>query len=84
MIRHAQHLHHPAPEGKKAQEKPRLNEDIERELYDMYLRGASAKETVAMMSRETGISRKELYQALIKLNKTWHAEKTTCQAMERS
>ena len=71
-------------EGKRERDKPRLTEDIERELYDMYLSGASAKEAVARMSRETGISRKELYQALIKLNKSWHAAKTACQAMERS
>jgi len=70
--------------GKRERDKPRLTEDIERELYDMYLSGASAKEAVARMSQETGISRKELYQALIKLNKSWHAAKTACQAMERS
>ena len=39
-------------------------------LHKLYLKGASAKEAVAKVAQgETGLKRKELYQAWLKLDK---------------
>ncbi len=54
-------------EGKREKEKPQLTEDIERQLHDMRLSGIKAKEATARVAEETGLSRKELYQAWLKL-----------------
>ncbi|MBI4180716.1 MAG: 16S rRNA (cytidine(1402)-2'-O)-methyltransferase, partial [Chloroflexi bacterium] len=53
-------------EGKIKQNKPLLTEDIERQLQQMHLSGVTAKEAIARVSGETGLSRKELYQAWLK------------------
>jgi len=50
-------------EGKRVKEKPPLTEDIKRKLHHMRLSGLSAKEAIAMVAGETGVSKKELYQA---------------------
>ena len=50
-------------EGKRVKEKPSLTEDIERQLHHMRLSGLSAKEAIARIAGETGISKKELYRA---------------------
>jgi len=50
-------------EGKRVKEKPALTEDIERQLHHMRLSGVSAKEAIARVAGETGISKKELYRA---------------------
>jgi len=47
-------------EGKKEQEKPQLTEAIEKQLQHMRLSGMGAKEAVARVAGETGLSRKEL------------------------
>ncbi len=54
-------------EGKREKDKPQLTEDIEKELQEMRLSGVKAKEAVARVARETGLSRRELYQAWLKL-----------------
>jgi 16S rRNA (cytidine1402-2'-O)-methyltransferase len=54
-------------EGKGGKDKPRLTEDIERQLHHLRQSGVTAKEAIAKMSKETGLSRKELYQAWLKL-----------------
>lgn len=64
-------------EGKGTGEKPRLTEDIERQMHQMYLTGAKAREAVAVMAGETGLTRKELYQAWLRLDKVWDREKDT-------
>ena len=56
-------------EGKREKDKPQLTEDIERQLHHMYQAGITAKEAVANVSGETGLSRKELYQAWLRVNK---------------
>jgi len=53
-------------EGKK-EKKPLLTEDIERQLHQMHLSGVTAKEAIARVAGETGLSKKELYQAWLKL-----------------
>ena len=56
-------------EGKGEKGKPQLTEEIERQLHQMYLSGVTAKEATAMVAGETGLSRKELYQAWLRLDK---------------
>ncbi len=53
-------------EGKVETSKPRLTEDIERQLYKMRLSGVTAKEAIAQVAGETGLSKKELYRAWLK------------------
>ena len=54
-------------EGRGGKDKPQLTEDIERQLHHLRQSGATAKEAIARMSKETGLSRKELYRAWLKL-----------------
>ena len=54
-------------EGRGGKDKPRLTEDIERQLHRMRQSGVTAKEAIAGVSRETGLSKKELYRAWLKL-----------------
>ncbi len=54
-------------EGKREKDKPQLTEDIERQLRHMRLSGVTAKEAIAKIAGETGLSRKELYQAWLRL-----------------
>ncbi len=71
-------------EGKGAKDKPRLTGDIERRLQQMYLSGATAKEAIAAVAGETGLTRKELYKAWLRLDKVWDRENDSCQNLERS
>jgi 16S rRNA (cytidine1402-2'-O)-methyltransferase len=54
-------------EGNRQPEKPRLTDGIEKRLRQMKRGGIGAKEAVAELAAETGLSRKELYQAWLKL-----------------
>ena len=69
-------------EGKRGQDKPQLTEDIEQRLHEMYLSGATAREAIASVAGETGLSRKELYRAWLRLDKIWG--KDSCPSLERS
>ncbi len=71
-------------EGKRKKDKPQLTEDIEKQLHYMYLSGAAAKEATARVAGETGLSRKELYQAWLRLDKVWNIKKDSCRSLERS
>ena len=71
-------------EGNREKEKPQLTADIEKRLNYMYLSGVTAKEATARVAGETGLSRKELYQAWLRLDKTWNTKKESCQSFERS
>jgi len=62
-------------EGNREKEKPQLTADIEKRLNYMYLSGVTAKEATARVAGETGLSRKELYQAWLRLDKTWNTKK---------
>ncbi len=55
-------------EGKKEQEKPQLTEAIEKQLQHMRRSGMAAKEAVAKVAGETGLSKKELYRAWLRLS----------------
>ncbi|MBA7612972.1 Ribosomal RNA small subunit methyltransferase I [subsurface metagenome] len=54
-------------EGKKEKDKPRLTEDIEAQLHHMRRSGMTAKEAIARVAQETGLSKKELYRAWLRL-----------------
>ncbi len=55
-------------EGKGEKEKPELTRDIEQKLQRMHLSGVTAKEAIAKVAGETGLSKKELYRAWLKLS----------------
>jgi 16S rRNA (cytidine1402-2'-O)-methyltransferase len=54
-------------QGKGSKEIPQLTEDIEKQLQQMFLAGATAKEAVSAVAGETGLKKKELYQTWLKL-----------------
>ncbi len=54
-------------EGKREANKPQLTEEIEMQLHHMRRSGITAKEATAKLAQETGLSKKELYQAWIRL-----------------
>jgi 16S rRNA (cytidine1402-2'-O)-methyltransferase len=54
-------------EGSREPERPQLTDEIKERLGEMKGLGAGAKEAVARMAAETGLSRKELYQAWLEL-----------------
>jgi len=56
-------------EGKREEDKPRLTEDVERQLHDMCLSGKTAKEATAKVAEETGLPKKELYRAWLRLSR---------------
>jgi 16S rRNA (cytidine1402-2'-O)-methyltransferase len=58
-------------EGKGTKEKPKLTDKVERQLHELYLAGASAKEAVAAVAGETGLKKKELYQTWLRLDRVW-------------
>jgi len=64
-------------EGRGTKEKPQLTDAVEKQLRQMYLSGATAKEAVAAVAGETGLKRKELYQTWLKLDKAWERTDNT-------
>ena len=71
-------------EGKGGKTKPQLTEDIEKRLHDMYLSGITAKEAIATIAGETGLSRKELYRTWLKSGKILDIQKDSLQSFGRS
>jgi 16S rRNA (cytidine1402-2'-O)-methyltransferase len=57
--------------GKTAADRPKMTEDIKRQLHQMYLKGARAREAISAVAAATGLSKKELYQAWLRLDKVW-------------
>ncbi len=51
----------------KAKEKPRLTDEVVSKLEELQQSGLGAREAVAKVVKETGLSRKEVYQAWLKL-----------------
>ena len=49
--------------------KPEISEQIERELYQLYQQGTSAREAIGRLSETSGVPKKKLYQAWLKLTK---------------
>ncbi len=56
-------------EGNQEKHPPQLAPDIEQRLHELHRSGAKAKQAVASLAAETGLSRRELYQAWLKLDK---------------
>lgn len=56
-------------EGKDESIEPQLTENIKDQLHNMRESGLSAREAIARVSKETGLSRKELYRAWLKNNR---------------
>ena len=71
-------------EGKIENNNSHLTAAIEQRLPKMYRSGVTAREAIATVAQETGLSRKELYRAWLKLDKTRDREKNPCQSAERS
>ncbi len=63
----------------KGKDKPLLPKDVERQLHYLHLTGATAKEAIARVSGATGLSKKELYRAWLRLDKI--SEKYSCQSL---
>ena len=57
-------------EGEREKEKPQLTEDIKSKLYEMRISGISAKDAIAEVARETGLSKRELYRAWLRLTES--------------
>jgi 16S rRNA (cytidine1402-2'-O)-methyltransferase len=55
-------------EGKRAEGKPPMTGEVEEKLRKMRRSGETAKKAISVVARETGLSRKELYQTWIKLS----------------
>ncbi len=55
-------------EGRVEKDKPQMTGDIEGQLSEMHQSGLTAKEAIARMTIETGLSRKELYRAWLKVS----------------
>ncbi|OGN95162.1 MAG: 16S rRNA (cytidine(1402)-2'-O)-methyltransferase [Chloroflexi bacterium RBG_13_50_10] len=53
----------------KARQQSEVDRQIESELHRLYRQGAGAKEAVAQLSEASGISKKKLYQAWLKVAK---------------
>jgi len=54
-------------EGKREGDKPQLTVDVQRRLNSMRQSGLAAKEAIAKLASETGLSRRELYRLWLKL-----------------
>ena len=57
-------------EGKREKDKPLLTEDVKSRLRHMRLSEVSAKEAIAKVAGETGLSKKELYRAWLGVAKS--------------
>jgi 16S rRNA (cytidine1402-2'-O)-methyltransferase len=54
-------------EGNREPKEPKLTDEVKKRLNEMKRSGVGAKGAVAKLAAETGLSRKELYQAWLKL-----------------
>jgi len=54
-------------EGKVEKDKPQLTAEVEKQLHHMRLSGVTAKEAIARVAGETGLSKRELYRAWLRL-----------------
>ncbi|HET6478363.1 MAG TPA: hypothetical protein VFF92_04745, partial [Dehalococcoidales bacterium] len=56
-------------EGKREEKTQKSNKSIEKRLRNMYQNGVKAKEAIASVAGETGLSRRELYRTWLEMNK---------------
>ena len=71
-------------EGRGKKEKPVLTEEIEKQLHQLYLKGATAKEAITQTAGETGLSKRVLYEAWLRLDEVWERERDSCEKSGRS
>jgi len=69
-------------EGRKEKTRPEVTAGVKRQLHYMQMAGTPARQAIAIIAEETGISRKELYQTWLQLDKS--REKDSCQSSGRS
>jgi 16S rRNA (cytidine1402-2'-O)-methyltransferase len=55
-------------EGKRNEEKPQITSNVSKQLNNLKASGATAKEATTRMALETGLSKRELYRAWLKLH----------------
>lgn len=70
-------------EGRGTPERPEMTEAVTERLYQLYRRGATAKEAIARISAETGLSRKELYRTWLELGQSGETKPDSRQSLER-
>jgi len=70
--------------GKEAEKEQKANSDIEKKLREMYQSGVKAKEAIARVADETGLSRRELYRAWLKMNRAPETKNNPCHSLKRS
>jgi 16S rRNA (cytidine1402-2'-O)-methyltransferase len=56
-------------EGKRGKDKPTLTEAIEAQLQQMRQSGMTAKEAIAQVAEQTGLSKRELYRTWLRLRR---------------
>ena len=71
-------------EGKGSGDRPQMTEAVAERLRRMSLGGTRAREAIAVVAGETGLPRKELYQAWLRLDRAWDQEKDTVHKSGRS
>ncbi len=71
-------------EGLREKDKAQSIAAAESQLHYLQLSGATAREAIARVAGDTGLSRKELYQAWLKLDRAWTTQEDCCQYSERS
>ena len=71
-------------EGRKEEKPDKSGEAIEKRLSDMYRGGVKAKEAIARVAEETGLTRRELYRAWLKMDKAGSQKGNPCHSLERS
>jgi 16S rRNA (cytidine1402-2'-O)-methyltransferase len=71
-------------EGRGNKEKPVLTEEIEKQLHQLYLKGFTVRDAIALVAGEKGLSKKVLYQSWLRLDKVWEREKDSCEKSGRS
>jgi 16S rRNA (cytidine1402-2'-O)-methyltransferase len=62
-------------EGKVTADNAEVTEDVEKQLLQLYLNGAKAREAIDKVAAGTALSRKELYRTWLRLDKAWDRNK---------
>lgn len=70
-------------EGLGNKDRPVLTEDVEKQLHQLYLEGSTAKEAISVVAGKTGLSKKRLYKAWLRLDEVWDRERDSCEKSGR-
>ncbi|MDD4859666.1 MAG: 16S rRNA (cytidine(1402)-2'-O)-methyltransferase [Dehalococcoidales bacterium] len=69
-----------AIEGRKEKSKSEMTQDVEKRLSALQLAGTPAKAAIAAVAEVTGLSKKELYQAWLRLDRSWEHNRDASRA----